>query len=77
MHNNTQINYVNPYSVYETLQNSYCTGLLLNGSDLIMNVHSHSSHGAMGRGDYMIGQKSSIAINLLNLVGHPYIALEI
>ena len=24
----------------------------------------------------MIGQKSSIAINLLNLVGHPYIALE-
>ena len=32
------------------------------------------------RGDYkvaeMIGQKSSIAINLLNLVGHPYIALK-
>ena len=34
----------------------------------------------VSRGDYevaeMIGQKSSIAINLLNLVGHPYIALE-
>ena len=32
------------------------------------------------RGDYkvaeMISQKSSIAMNLLNLVGHPYIALE-
>ena len=32
------------------------------------------------RGDYkvaeMIGQKSSIAINSLNFVGHPYIALE-
>ena len=35
---------------------------------------------AATRGDYqvaeMIGQKSSIAIYLLNLVGHPYIALE-
>ena len=41
---------------------------------------THLNTSFVTRGDYkvveMIGQKSSIAINLLNLVGHPYIALE-
>ena len=36
--------------------------------------------GLITRGDYkvaeMISQKSSIAINSLNLIGHPYIAFE-
>ena len=54
--------------------------LLKSDQVLLASAHSIYMRIYSSRGDYkfaeMIGQKQSIAILSLNLVGHPYIALE-